>query len=125
LQNAVPDVDVCYKKGLDITDWDKTAKAFGLNSVKGSNPFTAKELAGYISHGPVLVHGKFLLGYHSIVVTGIGLADYPWEDDTVTYINPFWQGTKSVKERTGTFKIYLKLGVENNNGIAGVLQYWS
>ena len=66
---------MCYKKGVDITDWDKTAKAFGLNSVKGSNPF--------------------------------------------------WQGAKSVKERTSTFKIYLKLGVENNNGIAGVLQYWS
>jgi hypothetical protein len=125
MQNAVSNVDECYLKGLDKSDFDKAAKAFGLNSVKGSKPFTAKELAGYISHGPVLVHGKFPLGMHSIVVTGVGLADYDWEDDTVNYINPYWRGSKTVKESTSLFKVYLKLGVENNNGVAGVIQYWS
>lgn len=125
LKGAVSDVDLCYKKGLDKSDWDKSAKAFGLASVKGSSPFSAKELAGFISHGPVLVHGKFPLGYHSIVVTGVSVADYPWEDDQVTYINPYWTGVKSVKERTSSFKLYLKIGVENNNGVAGVIQYWS
>lgn len=124
MKGAVKDVKDCYDKGLDASDWSATAKAFGLSEVKGKKPFSAEELAGYLSHGPVLVHGKFALGMHSIVVIGVTVADYPWEGEMVTYINPYWVGTKSVQARTSSFKDYLKLGVEANDGKAAVIQYW-
>ena len=125
LKSAVKSVEECYEKGLDLTEWDGAAKAFGLNSVKGSKTLTATELAGYLNHGPVLIHGKFPLGMHSIVITGVSVADYSWDDDEmVTYINPFWVGTKQVSIRTSSFNDYLKIGVSNNDGRNGVIQYW-
>lgn len=72
----------------------------------------------------MLVHGKFALGMHSIVVIGVMVADYPWEGAMVTYINPYWTGTKSVQARTSSFKDYLKIGVEANDGKPAVIQYW-
>jgi hypothetical protein len=125
LPSAVSDAKACYKKGLDKSDWGMVARVFGLTSQKGTKPFSASDLAGYIKHGPVLVHGKFPLGMHSIVVTGVSVADSAGEDDQVTYINPYWTGTKEVFARTSSFKLYVKIGVENNNGVSGVIQYWS
>ncbi|HEX8568159.1 MAG TPA: papain-like cysteine protease family protein [Pyrinomonadaceae bacterium] len=118
--------DESFLKGLDKSDWEKAAKAFGMNSVAGKKPFTASELAGYLANGPVLVHGKFALGLHSIVITAVTVADNSWEEDreSTTYINPYWKGDKVVAPRTSFFKDYLKQGVENNNGVAGVIQYW-
>lgn len=124
LKGAVPDVALCYAKGLDRPQWDKAAKAFGLKSHPGKKPFTAADLAVYIANGPVLVHGQFPLGMHSIVVTGVSVADYPWELNEVIYINPFWQGVKKVVSRTSPFKHYMDVAVENNAGFAGVIQHW-
>lgn len=115
-----------YRLGLDKADWARVAKAFGMKSAPGKKPFKASELAGYLENGPVLVHGKFGLGVHSIVVTGVTVADWSWQEDeeTASYINPYWEGEKKVHARTSSFKTYMKKGVENHNGIAGVLQYW-
>ena len=117
-------VEESYIKGLDEPEWDKAAKAFGLKSFAGKKPFTASDLAGYLANGPVLIHGKFPLGMHSIVVTGVSVADFSWELEQVTYINPAWKTEKIAFSRTSAFKGYLDVGVEKNAGKTGVIQHW-
>ena len=53
-----------------------------------------RDFTGYLDSGPLLVHGKFPLGMHSIVV--IGTDD---DEEQVGYINPYWEGTKDVASK--------------------------
>lgn len=125
MQGAVPSVAMCYEKGLDKFEWDKTGKAFGLTTTAVSASFSAADLADYLRRGPVLVHAEFGLGMHSIVVIGCTVSDSIFDDsEMVTYINPFWQGTKEVFIRSSDFKTYLKAGLNKVKGIAGAIQYW-
>lgn len=126
VKSVVTKWNECYKLGLDKSDWDRVGKALGMTTIAGSKPFTAKALADYISHGPVLLHGKFGLGIHSIVITEVTVAGLLDSSDieTAGYINPHWVGEKKVRPRVSSFKDYVKLGVENQVGIAGVLQHW-
>jgi hypothetical protein len=106
-----------YDEGLERDDWPKICKAFGMTGVAGKDT-TLDDITGLLSHGPLLVHGKFPLGMHSIVVFGTD-DDY----DQVGYINPYWQGSKEVKERWSAFS-WLHDGILGNNTKAATMQYW-
>ncbi len=68
---------------------------------------------------------KFGQGIHSIVITEVTVAGLFDSSDieTAGYINPTGLG-KKVRPRVSSFRDYVKLGVENQVGIAGVLQHW-
>ena len=113
-------------KGLDQKDWKPVARAFGLWPVKGGD-FSDDWFKGTMKDfGPFLVHGKLELVMHSIVVIG-------YEDDfwgtlkMVHYVNPY-TFTAGVSEppqpRMSNFE-WLRKGVKRNNGIDGVIQYWT
>ena len=127
VKGSVANADLCYKLGLDKSDWEKVGNLLGMKTAKAAKPFTAAQLAGFLANSPVLIHGKFGMGIHSIVITGVSVATgfFESEDEEMTsYINPYWTGTKEVKERSSKFNEYVKLGVERQNGQAGVIQYW-
>lgn len=124
MKSAVSSVSTCYEKGLDKTEWEKTGKAFGLTTVAGTGSFSASALMGYLAKSPVLIHGQFKLGMHSIVVIGCTVAESSDDLEMVVYINPYWSGTKQVFERSSVFKSYLLPAIAANNGTAGVIQYW-
>lgn len=110
--------DDAYKKGLDRPDWPKAATGFGLTSIAGGD-YSLSDITGYLSHGPLLVHGKFPLGMHSIVVFGT-------DDgvDQVGYVNPYWsQDPSEVKTRWSPFS-WLKGGISSNKPFNGTIQHW-
>lgn len=117
------DVSKAVNEGLDAPDWPKAARAFRMWAVAGGE-FSDEWFKGTLKDfGPMLVHGKFELGMHSIVVIG-------WEENfwgTVQmawYLNPFWEGTKDIKPRCSSIK-WLRDGVKRNQGRAAVIQYWT
>ena len=128
IRGGVANAELCYKLGLDKSDWERVGKLLGMKTAKATKPFTASQLAGYMANGPVLIHGKFAQGIHSIVVTGVSVATGFFEsgdEEMTSYINPYWTGTKEVRERTSAFNKYVKDGVERQDGQTGVIQYWA
>ena len=118
-------VEKSYKDGIDKPHWEKAGKAFGLTTVAASTSFSASELAGYLSKSPVLIHGLFALGMHSIVIVGCTVAESSGELEMVNYINPYWSVLREeVIQRTSVFKSYLKPAIDNVSGTAGAIQYW-
>lgn len=124
VKSAGINVEKSYEKGIDKPEWEKAGKAFGLTTVPASTSFSAPELAGYLSKSPVLVHGLFGLGMHTIVVIGCTFGESSDELEMVTYINPYWDVIKQVSIRTSVFKSYLKAAIDNVTGTAGAIQYW-
>ena len=119
LRSALGDegADKAYENGLDRSDWAKAAQAFGMTGIAGGD-VSIDDITGYLDSGPLLVHGKFPLGMHSIVV--IGTDD---DEEQVGYINPYWEGTKDVSVRWSAFK-WLHDGILKNNGCAATMQHW-
>ncbi len=110
--------DTAYNEGLDRPDWPKVCNTFGMTGVTGAD-MSIDDITDLLSNGPLLVHGKFPLGMHSIVV--FGTDD---DDDQVGYINPAWQQSKDeVKERWSGFK-WLHDGIMGNNAKPAVIQHW-
>ncbi len=110
--------DDALTKGLDRPDWSKAASAFGMTAVAGGD-YDKDDIAGLLSHGPLLVHGKFPLGMHSIMVFGV---DH--DADQVGYVNPYWKQDKSeVKTRWSPFS-WLHDGIFRNTGHAACIQHW-
>lgn len=125
VKSAGINVEKSYEKGIDKPDWDKAGKAFGLTTVTASTSFSASELAGYLSKSPVLVHGLFPLGMHTIVIVGCTIAESSGDMEMINYINPYWTVLKEeVVQRTSVFKSYLKPALDKVNGTAGAIQYW-
>jgi hypothetical protein len=109
--------DKAYKSGLDRPDWPAAARTFGLTGVDGGD-VSLDDITGLLGFGPLLVHGKFALGMHTIVV--VGTDD---DRDQVEYINPYWEGAKEVSARWSPFK-WLHDGVLGNKGFAATMQHW-
>ena len=108
-----------YAEGLDAPDWPKCANAFGLTGLPGGD-VSISDIADLLSNGPLLVHGKFVLGQHSIVVIGVD-DDHDW----VRYINPYVpKGTEQKVEPRWSQFTYLADGVKGNRGCQAVMQHW-
>ncbi len=109
--------------GLDASDWTTCARAFGLWPVTGG-PFTDDWLKGTLrDFGPMLVHGNFGLGMHTIVVVGY-TASFFGTVELVWILNPFNADHADIAPRTASVD-WLRKGVEANAGKGGVVQYWT
>ena len=111
------------REGLDASDWVTCARALGLWPVAGG-PFSDDWLKGTLrDFGPLLVHGRFDLGMHSIVVIGYtdnwcGTVQLVW------ILNPFNADHADIAPRTAKVE-WLRKGVEANAPKGGVIQYWT